>query len=285
MKKHLLCLAGLLALAGCEKVPPGYVGIMVNTLGTDKGVEKDVLDVGRYYTGWGKELYTFPVFQQTYNWTAENHEAITFQSSDGVVISGDFAITYQIDPKRVPIVFQTYRRGVDEITNGPLRNAVRDALQKYSSSMTSEQVYASKKTELLNDVTNSVKNQVGPLGIEIDSISAISNFTLPDAIVTSINNKIIANQNAEAKRNEVATEQAQQDINRVKAEGQAAADVARANGTAQANKIVAQSLTPELVQYDLIQKWDGVMPQVTSGGGISTLINIPDRKASTTPAQ
>lgn len=285
LNKGVLGLFGLLCLAGCERVPPGYVGIMVNTLGDDKGVEEDVLEVGRYFTGWGKELYTFPIFQQTYNWTAENHEAITFQSSDGVVISGDFAITYQIDPKRVPIVFQTYRRGVDEITNGPLRNAVRDSLQKFSSGMTSEQVYASKKTELLNDVTENVKKQVGPLGIEIDSISAISNFVLPDAIVTSINNKIIANQNAEAKRNEVATEEAQQDINRVKAEGDAAAQIARANGTAQANKIVAQSLTPELVQYDLIQKWDGVMPQVTGGGGISTLINLPDRKTPATPAQ
>lgn len=284
LSNGVLGLLGILSLAGCEKVPPGYVGIMVNTMGTDKGVEKNVLDVGSYYTGWGKELYTFPVFQQTYNWTADNHEAITFQSSDGVVISGDFAITYQIDPKKVPIVFQTYRRGVDEITNGPLRNAVRDSLQKFSSGMTSEQVYASKKTELLNDVTENVKRLVGPLGIEIESISAISNFVLPESIVASINKKIVANQDAEAKHNAIASEQAQQDINRVKAEGEAASRIALANGIAQANKIVSQSLTPELVQYEMIQKWDGVMPQVTGSGGLSTLINLPSKQTQT-PAQ
>lgn len=278
MKKHLLCLAGLLALAGCEKVPPGYVGIMVNTLGTDKGVENTVLDVGRYYTGWGKELYTFPIFQQTYNWTAANHEAITFQSKEGVEISGDFAITYQIDPKKVPIVFQTYRLGVDEITNGPLRNAVRSAIGHFSNSMSSEEIYSSRKNELINDVVDMVRKQVGPLGIEVESISSISSFVLPENIVISINKKIVANQDAEAKRNEVASEQAQQDINRVKAEGEAAATVALANGTAQANKIVSQSLTPELVQYDMIQKWNGIMPQVTGSGGLSTLINLPTKE-------
>jgi regulator of protease activity HflC (stomatin/prohibitin superfamily) len=38
-----------------------------------------------------------------------------------------------------------------------------------------------------------------------------------------------------------------------------------AQARAQANKIISQSLTPELVNYNAIQKWNGKLPQVTGG--------------------
>lgn len=274
MKKFLFPLIGLLALAACDRVEPGNVGVMVNTLGDDKGVENKPLGVGRYWTGWSKELHTFPIFQQTRQWTKENNEAITFQTSDGASITGSFAITYQIVPDMVPKIFQTYRLGVDEITDGPIHNAVRNFLQEYASGLTSEESYSTKKNWLLQQVTNAMIAKFKPLGFEIDSISSLGQFDLPKNITDSINRKIIAFQDAEAKKNEIVSEQAQQEINRVRANGEAAAIIAKAAGIAQANATISRSLTPELIQFEMIKKWDGKTPMVQGSSG-TPLIQLP----------
>ena len=41
---------------------------------------------------------------------------------------------------------------------------------------------------------------------------------------------------------------------------------------ARANQLLAQSITPTLVQYELTKKWNGQMPQVT--GGATPLLQL-----------
>ena len=55
---------------GCSKVEAGYVGVKVYLLGGSKGVDSEVVGVGRYWVGWNEELYKFPTFQQTVVWDA-----------------------------------------------------------------------------------------------------------------------------------------------------------------------------------------------------------------------
>lgn len=52
--------------AGCSKVPAGEVGVKVYLLGTDKGVDHEVLGPGRYWIGINQDLYLFPIFTQNY---------------------------------------------------------------------------------------------------------------------------------------------------------------------------------------------------------------------------
>ena len=40
------------------------------------------------------------------------------------------------------------------------------------------------------------------------------------------------------------------------------------NPHAKANKKLADSLTPALVQYQAIQKWDGALPRLNGGGAV-----------------
>ena len=42
------------SVAACSYVPAGNVGIKVNLLGGDKGVDSEVLGVGRYWIGWNE---------------------------------------------------------------------------------------------------------------------------------------------------------------------------------------------------------------------------------------
>ena len=135
MKKYIFA-AGLgvflfgtsvIAIASFNKVPAGYTGIKVYLLGSNKGVDTEVLGVGRYWIGINEELYLFPTFMQNYTWTRGglDDESISFQTADGMVANADIGISYSIDPNKVSEIFQTYRRGVNEITDTFLRNMVR----------------------------------------------------------------------------------------------------------------------------------------------------------------
>lgn len=62
-------------------------------------------------------------------------------------------------------------------------------------------------------------------------------------------------------------------INLIK-KGQANKDREQARGVADANRIKAASLTPALLEWEKVQKWNGIMPQFIGGGGTSTLLNV-----------
>jgi len=54
-------------------------------------------------------------------------------------------------------------------------------------------------------------------------------------------------------------------------------DHARAEAQATANERLTRSLTPQLVQYEALQKWDGKLPQMTGSGAVP-FIQIPSGK-------
>ncbi|HHD92133.1 MAG TPA: prohibitin family protein [Candidatus Portnoybacteria bacterium] len=276
----LLVVSVLPGLMACSKVPAGNVGVKVYLLGKEKGVDSEELGPGRYWIGINEELYLFPTFTQNYVWTknpvegSPNDESITFQTKEGLSVNADVGISYHIDPQKVSIVFQKYRKGVDEITDIYLRNMVRDALVKSASTKPIESVYGEGKAALLGEVEEGVRQQCKPIGIVIEKISFIGDFRLPKQVVNAINAKIEATQKAQQRENEVAEAKAAADKLRAQAKGQADAILLKAKAQAEANRIIAASLTPELVKYKAIEKWSGKMPYVT-GSGSMPLVNIP----------
>lgn len=271
--KYVL-LASVLAISACSYVPAGTVGVKVNLLGGEKGVDSEVLPVGRYWIGWNEELYLFPVFMQNYVWTkdstegSQNDESISFQTADGMTANADVGISYSIDPSKVDVIFQTYRRGVDEITDTFLRNMVRDSLVKAASTKNIEYVYGAGKAELMATVQEDVAAQVAPIGIKIEKIYWIGEIRLPAVVLDSINNKNAATQMAQQRQNEVAQAKAEADKKIEEARGQAESLLRVAEAQAKANKILAESLTPEFVQYQAITKWDGVLPKFTGSAAV-----------------
>ncbi len=265
----------MLALCSCDKVPAGYRGVIVNLYGSDKGVAEQSVGVGRYYTGWNSELYLFPTFLQNYSWKDE--QAITMQTSEGLSIRTDAGITYSIQPDNVVKVFQKYRLGIDEITNTFLHNMVRDAMNEVASTMTVEQIYGAQKEIFITKVNQIVKAEAANTGIEVDKIYLVGSFDLPQSVVNSINAKIQASQNAMKVENEVATARAEAQKTIVQAEARGKQILINAESQAKANKILADSLTPEFVRYQAILKWNGQLPTL-SGSGAVPFINIQGEK-------
>ncbi|AVL11878.1 hypothetical protein C6C13_25105 [Escherichia coli] len=148
-----------MGLVGCDRVEPGNVGIKVNKLGDDKGVG-EVVGVGRYWTGWNTEVYIFPTFKQmkTYD------EPFSFQMSDGTTIGYHIGVAYKVDPSKVTTVFQTYRKGVDDITDTDLRQKIADALNRLASKMTTDKFIDGGKSELLDAALKDIQEEMTPIG-------------------------------------------------------------------------------------------------------------------------
>ena len=282
MRKFLI--AALFAVVGlsgvaCSKVPAGNVGVKVYLLGGSKGVDQEVLGVGRYWIGMNEELYLFPTFQQNYTWTRENvdgesgDESITFQTKEGMSVNADLGVSYSLESEKISIIFQKYRKGVNELTDVVLRNAVRSAFNEIGPNYTVEETYSGKKTELLDAVKKKVSDEFGPIGIKIDDIYLIGSMRLPENVLTALNSKIEATQRAQQRENELREAEAQAKKNVAEAEGQAKALLAKATAEAEANRLKQKTLTRELIEYEAIQRWNGELPTVT-GGGTMPFINV-----------
>ncbi len=276
MKLRTIALMTVLvgSVAACSYVPAGNVGVKVNLLGGEKGVDTEELGVGRYWIGFNEELYLFPTFMQNYEWTAdsrpgsETDESLSFQTADGNTATADIGISYSIDPTRVTEIFEKYRRGVDEITDTFLRNMVRDSLVRMASTKSIEYVYGAGKAELIAAVQADVTAQVAPIGINIDKIYWLGKIVLPGTIEESINSKNAATQKAQQRLNEVQQSKAEADKKIEEARGDAESLLKVAEAQAKANRLLADSLTPEFVQYQAITKWNGELPKMTGSAAV-----------------
>ena len=272
MIKKLALLLSVLALAACSKVPTGHVGVKVYLLGTDKGVDSEELGVGRYWIGFNEELYLFPTFTQNYTYSGQ--QRIGFQTREGLTVEADIGVTYHIQPDMVSSVFQKYRKGVDEITSVFLRNMVRDALVLRSSMLPIESVYGAGKADLIEQVYQDVAKQTKDIGIVVEKLYWVGELVLPENVIGSINQKIQATQMAEQRENEVRQAIAEAKKVEEAAMGEARAKIAIAEAEAKSISIKGEALNryPLIVELNTIERWDGKLPQVTSG--VTPFLNI-----------
>ncbi len=253
-----------------KMISPGYVGVIVNMLGNEKGVESQELHVGMHWISPWKNVYQFPIFEQNNTWEGE-HDGFNFQTSEGMAVHADIGITYHLRPDCIHLVFQRYRRGMDEITNVFIRNFIRDAINKAASRTRIEDLYSGKAT-FFDEIEMHVKNDLQPIGIEISRIYLIGRFHFPSNVIAALNAKIEAMQRAQQRENELREAEAEAKKQIAKAEGQAKCAILKAESEAQANLVLSKSITRELINWQAVQAWDGHLPQVT--GENIPMINI-----------
>ncbi len=254
-----------------KMISPGYVGVVIDMLGDSKGVESKELHVGMHWIAPWKNVYQFPIFEQNDTWEGD-HEGFNFQTSEGMAVSADIGITYHLRSEAIPLIFQRYRRGMDEITNVFIRNYIRDAINKSASKTRIEDLYSGKES-FFEDVEKHVREDLSPIGIELSRIYLIGRFHFPQNVITALNAKIEAMQRAQQRENELREAEAEAKKQIAKAEGQAKCAILQAEAEAKANLVLAQSVTPELIQWQATQKWDGKLPQVV-GNGSSIMIPL-----------
>lgn len=270
MKKLLLALMAV-SIVACSKVPAGHVGVKAYLLGGEKGVDSVELGPGRYWIGLNEELYLFPTFTQTDKWVGP--QAISFQSSEGMGVSANVGISYAVDPNKVSVVFQKYRKGIEEISDMYLRQMVMDAFVTVGGTKPIESVYGEGKAELISQVEARVREQVAPIGINVERVYWVGQPKLPDSVVNSINAKINATQKAQQRENEIQQAKAEAQKAIETANGEAQSTLIKAKAEADAIRLRADALkqNQELVQLTLAERWDGKLPAQMLGNAIPFL--------------
>lgn len=270
-----------LMLGACSKVPAGHVGVVVNLYGSDKGVSEREVGVGRYWLGWNEELYLFPTFTQNDNWmyAEKKDESIYFQTGkDGMTVSSDFGITFRVDPSKVTKLYQTYRKGVDEISDVYLRNLVRDAVNEKAAEYSADQVYGPMKNTMMDYVEDVVRKAVAPQGIIVEKVYLIGAVRLPKTVRDSIDEKNKAFQATLQREQEIIKAKAEADIKIAEARGRAESVLLEARAQAEANNLIAASITPELVRYRALDKWNGELPRLNGSGPVPFIDVSPEMK-------
>ncbi|MFM5982708.1 MAG: prohibitin family protein [Sphaerospermopsis kisseleviana] len=181
-------------------------------------------------------------------------------SKDLQTITTELAVNWHIDPLKVNRVFQQV--GDEElIVNGIMTPAVSEVLKAATAKKTAEEIIT-KRTELKQEIDSNLKGRLEPYGVIVDDVSLV-NFSFSPEFSRAIEAKQIAEQ--EAKQASFIAQKATQE---------AQAEVNRAKGQAEAQRLQRLTLTPELLQKQAIEKWDGRFPMVMGGNGAVPLINI-----------
>lgn len=263
----LFACAFAFGLSGCDSVPAGYVGVKVNKYGDDRGVQNEVVGPGRYFTGINTSIYEFPTYTITDTYVGE--QAITFQTKEGTMIGGDFGVNFRIERNHVAQVFQTYRRGVGELSDVVIRNIVRDSLQEAAGRRTMDDMMNAKDS-FLKEVNADVVATAKLKGITVENVTSLGGFRWPAKILDAMNAKMQATQDAMRVENEIRKTEAEAKKRVVTAE--ASVKVAEAEARATALRGEALAKNPQVLQQMAIERWNGVLPQVT--GGAQPFVNL-----------
>lgn len=266
----LFALFGLFAVSACEKIPAGHVGLKVSLYGSEKGVSVVELPPGRYFNGLSHEFFEFPTFTQNVTWEddADDRGAIVFQTREGLTTTVDLGIKYHLNPTMISDIFQTYRKGVNEITDVDVRNIVRNSMNRVASRYFIRDIYGAKKTEFLDAVITEVKLKTEPNGIIVEELFVVGTFFLPPEVYASINATQKAEQDALMRNNEIESSIAEAKKLVEEARGEAEAIRLRSEAEANANIEIARSISPVLIDYYRVQAWNGEMPRVTGSEGL-----------------
>ena len=145
---------------------------------------------------------------------------------------------------------------------------VKDAVQTQVSKYTIEEFIA-KRDQLSQDIYDDLEKTFANYGITLTNVSIIDH-DFSDAYESAVEAKKIAEQQVEEERQKQQKLIVEQE-NKVKL---AELEVEKKRLEAEANKIVTDSLSKEILQKQMIEKWDGKLPYVN--GNSSGVILSPE---------
>lgn len=293
MKRVSLLLVVILVavLSGCTRIGPGMVGIEVDLNGSQRGVQDITLKTGRvWYNPWSTTIIEYPTYMQSVVWTASTsegnpvNEEITFNTKDSMTVKADFNLAYTLMQEKIPAFYVKFRSDdLATFNNGFLHSVARNCVNDTAGNYTIEQIMGDN-APWLRDSHKCLNEKLDQYGIHIEQFGIVGSPRPPESVIQAINMKVQATQLALQKQNEVAQAEADAKKQVAEAEGDANSNVARAKGEAEANRIKSSSIDDRLIRWyqltnqkNMIEKWNGQVPQVQgSSGGL--LLQLPTEK-------
>lgn len=261
-------------------IEPGHVGILIHRAGG--GVDAKPLGPGfQMRNPVFSQIEEYPVFMQTLVLTRANNEGspnndeINVNSQEGQPLSLDVAMSFELDPSKVPTLYQTFRSNINLIQHGFVKQTIRQVLQEVVGGEPIADILGPKKAEVVARSQRGLEERLAKYGILVRQFT-INETRAPESVIEAINVKNVMQQQALTAQNELQKNEFQARGDSIKAAGRAKAILTEAEAQARANRLLAESMTATLVQYRMVDKWNGVMPTVAGGG--MPMIQLPAPK-------
>ena len=257
-------------------VEPGYKGLVFSLNG---GLQKDVLDQGlNFHLPYPIHRVTqYPVSTETVYLTKDDDNDMDDQSfdvntSDGKSVNVDVVYSYHMDEKKLPHIFTKFRRRThEEIEETYIKTLIKTVMQETTTKYSVLGVYTEKRSEVTKQISQNLAKILAKDGIILENF-AMSDVRPDEKTLKSLQAIADAQNRQEFLRREELNKKQEVINNKIEAEGKKQVMIIEAEGKAEANSKLNASLTPELVQYEWIKKWDGKVPTVQGQGN---LIQIP----------
>ncbi len=268
MKKINILLALLAAISfqgcACGTVEPGNRGVL-----TDLGrVEEIPLPEGLQIYFPTKTLHEISVRQQKKELTAPCF------SSDLQEVNLSLAILYRIPESSVVKVFRDFNGEPFDVLIAPrVQESIKEATAKRSA-----ETIVKERDNVKKEALAAVSAKVAPDLIIEDLV--ILDVGLSEQLTASIESKMVQEQEAAKARYVKQKADIDADTALVVAKGEASAIEARAKAEAESIKLRGEALAkyPNVIQLQLIQKWNGTAPQIVSGGNAGVNVLLPAAK-------
>ncbi|MFN7991606.1 MAG: prohibitin family protein [Candidatus Micrarchaeia archaeon] len=220
----LIIIAVLIGLLFFTVVPAGHVGVR-DELGV---VSDDPIKPGLIFKVPWQDIVPMTVMTQQLEETAETPTA------EGLTVDLDTSILYHIEPDAAPSIYKSIGLDYETVVVVPtFRSAIRDISSKYDA----KALYTSERGALADQIYNDIKGPLKDRGIVVEKV-LLRAVRLPDRVKTGIEQKLVAEQ--DSQRMEFVLDKEKKEAQR---------KVIEAGGIADSQKIIAESLSPEFLQW------------------------------------
>ena len=239
-------LAGLLAIVilllnGFEVVGAGERGVVFSKLG---GVQEGVRGEGlQFKIPFVQDIIAMDVKIQ------KSETDASASSKDLQTVHSRIAINYHITPDQASAIYQDVGLSFKERLIDP---AVQEAVKATTAQFTAEELIT-RRAEVSAQIKGSLADRLLAHNILVDEFNIVD-FTFSDVFNVAIESKQTAEQ---------AALKAQRDLERIKIEAEQ--KITSAQAEAEAQRLQRETITDTLLQLRAIEKWNGVLPQVSGG--------------------
>ena len=168
-----------------------------------------------------------------------NYEVkLEIPSKEGLNIRSEVSILYRLDVDMVPSLLRQVGPNFEEDLISPV---FRSALADVSSRHMAKDMHTGERAEIEQEVSERMMKVLEPRGVIIESV-LLKRIILPPTLAAAIEAKLSAEQDAERMRFVIDQQRLEADRQRIEAEG-----------VRDAQKILSEGLTPEVLRYEAIE--------------------------------
>ena len=257
MKKFMAIFVAFLIAVGAvlctERVHTGYVGVVYSA----KGVEQQTISQGWHFMSPLKHVSEFPITQQRVvfsnapsDYGAKEHADWHIDApANGGTIAINLTVNYNFLPEHVVELYTKFG-GMDgkSLMESKIQNDIIAYVKEVTPQFSVMQIYSDDRAGVNTAITEYLNEKLtAEYGINVSS-ALIVDAQPDDTLMQKIRAKEQAKQDAEIAELNKQTALAQAETDKVKAQTEADVKMIEAQAEADANKVLSESITPELIQ-------------------------------------